>query len=46
MPGAEMGLLGGLLGWNATDNRLAEAGNHPAKNGLTLSIEIKDVMKY
>ena len=41
--GSDMGLMGGLLGWDATDDRLPEAGNHLAKNGLTLSIEIKDI---
>ncbi len=41
--GSDMGLMGGLLGWDATDDRLAEAGNHLAKNGLSLSIEIKDI---
>jgi len=41
--GSDMGLMGGLLGWDATDDRLAEASNHLAKNGLTLSIEIKDI---
>jgi len=41
--GSDMGLMGGLLGWDATDDRLPEAGNHLAKNGLSLSIEIRDI---
>jgi L-serine dehydratase len=41
--GSDMGLMGGLLGWDATDDRLPEAGTHLAKNGLSLSIEIRDI---
>ena len=41
--GSDMGLMGGLLGWDATDDRLPEAGNHLATNGLSLSIEIRDI---
>jgi len=41
--GSDMGLMGGLLGWDATDDRLPEAGNHLATHGLSLSIEIRDI---
>lgn len=41
--GSDMGLMGGLLGWETTDNRLPEAGKHFAKSGLTLSIDIRDI---
>ena len=41
--GSDMGLMGGLMGWDTTDDRLPVAGNHLAKNGLTLSIEIRDI---
>ena len=41
--GSDMGLMGGLLGWETTDDRLPEAGAHLARNGLALSIEIRDI---
>lgn len=41
--GSDMGLMGGLLGWETTDDRLPEAGKHLARNGLTLSIDIRDI---
>ena len=41
--GSDMGLMGGLMGWDTTDDRLPVAGNHLAENGLTLSIEIRDI---
>ncbi|MCK4855576.1 MAG: L-serine ammonia-lyase, iron-sulfur-dependent, subunit alpha, partial [Bacteroidales bacterium] len=41
--GSDMGLMGGLMGWDTTDDRLPVAGNHLAKNGMTLSIGIRDI---
>jgi len=41
--GSDMGLMGGLLGWDATDDRLPEVGNYLVKDGLSLSIEIRDI---
>ncbi len=41
--GSDMGLMGGLLGWDAIDDRLPEVANHLAKSGLKMTITIKDI---
>lgn len=38
--GSDMGLFGGLLGWDATDERLAESVDWLARAGIKTSIEI------
>jgi L-serine dehydratase len=41
--GSDMGLFGGLLGWNADDERLPESGKALAEAGIKLRIETVDV---
>jgi L-serine dehydratase len=41
--GSDMGMIGGLLGWEVTDERLTDAGAHLIKNGLQLSFEISPI---
>lgn len=41
--GSDMGLFGGLLGWDADDERLPDAGQALADAGIALRIEIVDV---
>ena len=40
--GTDMGLFGGLLGWDLTDERLLDYAAHMADSGIELKIEIKD----
>jgi L-serine dehydratase len=40
--GSDMGLFGGLMGWEATDDRLPEAGLALAAQGITIRMEIGD----
>ena len=45
--GSDMGLFGGLLGWEATDKRLVESAKAIRDAGINISIEIKDLnMKH
>jgi L-serine dehydratase len=41
--GSDMGLMGGLPGWDATDDRLPDAPYHLARNDVSLSFEIRDI---
>lgn len=41
--GSDMGLFGGLLGWDADDERLPNSADHLAKAGIDLQIETVDV---
>ncbi|HRH95155.1 MAG TPA: L-serine ammonia-lyase, iron-sulfur-dependent, subunit alpha [Prosthecobacter sp.] len=41
--GSDMGLIGGLLGWDADDERLPVSANAPAYAGIKLRIETVDV---
>jgi L-serine dehydratase len=41
--GSDMGLMGGLMGWDAIDHRLPQAGAHLSRYGMALSIEIRDI---
>jgi L-serine dehydratase len=41
--GSDMGLMGGLLGWDATDERLPDVKSHFKKSGLQVFFEIKDI---
>jgi len=41
--GSDMGLFGGLLGWEADDDRLPESARHLAEAGIRLRIETVDV---
>ena len=41
--GSDMGLLGGLLGWEATDKRLAESATAIRKAGIRVAIEVTDI---
>lgn len=41
--GSDMGLFGGLLGWEADDERLPDSGRHLAEAGIALSFETVDV---
>ena len=41
--GSDMGLFGGLLGWEADDERLPDAARALAEAGITLRIETVDV---
>jgi L-serine dehydratase len=40
--GSDMGLMGGLLGWEATDVRLPEALEHARRAGIAVQFEIGD----
>jgi L-serine dehydratase len=40
--GSDMGFNGGLLGWEATDERLAESGHAIQDAGIRVKIEIKE----
>ncbi|MCL4134892.1 UNVERIFIED_CONTAM: hypothetical protein GTU68_001311 [Idotea baltica] len=40
--GTDMGLFGGLLGWDLTDERLLDYAAHMESSDIELSIEIKD----
>jgi len=40
--GSDMGLLGGLLGWEASDERLVESARAIQEAGIGVSIEISD----
>jgi L-serine dehydratase len=41
--GSDIGLFGGLLGWEATDDRLSESARHIQEAGIRIRIEIKDI---
>ncbi len=41
--GSDMGLFGGLLGWEATDERLAESAKWAAAAGIKAGIEIVEI---
>jgi L-serine dehydratase len=41
--GSDMGLFGGLLGWEATDERLAQSAEWAARAGIRASIEIVEI---
>jgi L-serine dehydratase len=41
--GSDMGLFGGLLGWEAADERLAESAQAIQETGIRVQIEIKDL---
>ena len=41
--GSDMGLMGGLLGWDTTDERLAHSGQALADAGIKISFEIRDI---
>jgi L-serine dehydratase len=41
--GSDMGLFGGLLGWEAADERLAESARAIQAAGIRVQIEIKDL---
>ena len=41
--GSDMGLFGGLLGWDATDERLAESAAAIREAGIGVAIEISDI---
>ena len=41
--GSDMGLLGGLLGWDATDERLVESATAFAEEGAQVTFEIVDI---
>ena len=41
--GSDMGLFGGLLGWEAADERLAESAQAIQEAGIRVQIEIKDI---
>jgi L-serine dehydratase len=41
--GSDMGLFGGLLGWEASDERLAESARAIQAAGIRVQIEIKDL---
>jgi L-serine dehydratase len=41
--GSDMGLFGGLLGWEATDERLADSPQAIKEAGIDVEIEIKDI---
>ena len=41
--GSDMGLFGGLLGWEAADERLAESARAIQEAGIRVQIEIKDI---
>ena len=41
--GSDMGLMGGLLGWDATDQRLPEVKFHLEKSGIQVLFEIKEI---
>ncbi len=41
--GSDMGLFGGLLGWEAADERLAESAQAIQEVGIKVQIEIKDL---
>lgn len=41
--GSDMGLLGGLLGWEADDERLGEVAAHAAAAGLATEFVVRDI---
>jgi L-serine dehydratase len=41
--GSDMGLFGGLLGWEATDDRLPDSARALADAGVRVSIRITDL---
>ncbi|NTW09543.1 MAG: serine dehydratase, partial [Anaerolineaceae bacterium] len=41
--GSDMGLFGGLLGWETTDERLAESARAIQEAGISVLIEIQDL---
>lgn len=41
--GSDMGLFGGLLGWEAADERLAESARALGEAGIRVQIEIRDM---
>ena len=41
--GSDMGLFGGLLGWDATDEKLADSPHAIQEAGIRVKIEIKDI---
>jgi L-serine dehydratase len=41
--GSDMGLFGGLLGWNATDERLANSPKAIQEAGIKVTIEITPI---
>ncbi len=40
--GSDMGLFGGLLGWDVTDERLTESGHAIQEAGIKVTIEVSD----
>lgn len=40
--GSDMGLFGGLLGWDVTDERLTESGHAIQEAGINVTIEVSD----
>jgi len=40
--GSDMGLFGGLLGWDATDERLVESERYIAESGINIELKIAD----
>jgi L-serine dehydratase len=40
--GSDMGLFGGLLGWDTTDQRLVDSEKHLVDAGIAVKIEIRD----
>jgi len=41
--GSDMGLFGGLLGWDADDDRLPDSGKHLEQSGIELNFEYADL---
>jgi L-serine dehydratase len=41
--GSDMGLYGGLLGWEATDERLAESARAIQEAGIRVQVEIREI---
>jgi L-serine dehydratase len=41
--GSDMGLMGGLLGWDATDERLSVVADYLSEKGLQVTFEIRDL---
>ena len=41
--GSDMGLFGGFLGWDASDDRLAESARAIQEAGIKVNIEISDI---
>ena len=41
--GADMGLLGGILGWEADDERLTDFGEYIHRAGIDVTLDIVDI---